>query len=117
MSAQSGFTHSHNALANKINSERILQYIDGVMHSIFAGNFDLSQVKNSGAQIHTLQYYIAENVACLTTFVGSVRHLFTLLRYTLPYYSIELYQQLYNFVEYSTLIHCWTIPNTNTLLR
>ena len=34
------------------------------MHSVFAENFNLSQVKNSGTQIHTLQYYIAENIAC-----------------------------------------------------
>ena len=43
------------------------------MHSVFAENFNLSQVKDSGTQIHTLHYYIAENIACLKTFVGSVR--------------------------------------------
>ena len=61
------------------------------MHSVFAENFNLSQVKDSGTQIHTLRYYIAEKIACLNTLVGSVRYLFTLLRYTLPYYSVELY--------------------------
>ena len=64
------------------------------MHSVFAENFNLSQVKDSGTQIRTLNYYIAENIACLNTFVGSVRYLFTLLRYTLPYYSVELYPAL-----------------------
>ena len=55
------------------------------MHSVFTENFNLSQVKDSGTQIHTLHYYIAEKIAYLNTFVGSVRYLFTLLRYTLPY--------------------------------
>ena len=64
------------------------------MHSIFADNFNISQVKDSGTQIHTLHYYIAENIACLNIFVGSWRYVFTLLRYTLPYYSLELYQAL-----------------------
>ena len=43
------------------------------MHSPFAENFNLSQVKDSGTQIHTLQFYNAENIACLNTFVASVR--------------------------------------------
>ena len=49
MSAKSGFTRSHNALANKISSDRTSYYIDGLMHSIFAENFNLSQVKDSRA--------------------------------------------------------------------
>ena len=77
------------------------------MHSVFAENFNLSQVKDSGTQIHTLPYYIAENIDCLNTFVGSVRYRFTLLRYTLPYYSVELYP---------ALIHCCGILYPNTLL-
>ena len=43
------------------------------MHSVSAENFNLSQVKDSGTQIHTLHYYIVENIVCLNTFVGSVR--------------------------------------------
>ena len=39
------------------------------MHSVFAENFNLSQVKDSGTQIHTLHFYIAEKIACLNTFV------------------------------------------------
>ena len=77
------------------------------MHSSFAENFNLSQVKDSGTQIHTLQNYIAENIAGLNTFVGSVRYLFTLLRYKLPYYSVQLYP---------ALIHCCGILYPNTLL-
>ena len=30
------------------------------MHSVFAENFNLSQVKESGTQILTIHYYIAE---------------------------------------------------------
>ena len=107
MSAMSGFTRSHNALANKISSDPASEYIDGLMHSVFAKNFNLSQVKDSGTQIHTLHYYIAENTACLNTFVGSVRYLFTLLRYTLPYYSVELYPEI---------LQCCGILYTKTLL-
>ena len=43
------------------------------MHSVFDENCNVSQVKDSGTQIHTLHYYIAENLACLKTFVESVR--------------------------------------------
>ena len=60
MSAQTGFTRSHNALANKISSDRTSKYIDGLMHSVFVGNFNLSQVKGSDTQILTIHYYIAE---------------------------------------------------------
>ena len=77
------------------------------MLSIFAEHFKLSHAKDSGTQIHTLHYYIAENIACLNTFVGSVRYLYTLLRYTLPYYSVELYP---------ALIHCCGILYPNTLM-
>ena len=106
MSAQSGFTRSHNALANKISSDCTSFYIEGLMHSVFAKNFNLSQVKDSGTQIHSLHYFVAENIACLNTFVGSVRYLFTLLRYTIPYYSVELYP---------ALIHCCGILYLNTM--
>ena len=77
------------------------------MHSVFAEKISLSQVKDSGTQINTLHYYIAENIARLNTFVGSVRYLFTLLTYTLPYYSVGLYP---------ALIHCCGILYLNTLL-
>ena len=57
-------------------SVRASQLQDELMHSVFAENFNLSQVKDSGTQIHTLHYYIAENIACLNTF-GSVSRLGT----------------------------------------
>ena len=47
-------------------------------------------------------------IPCLDTFVGSVRYLITLLKYTLPYYSVELY---------SAFIHCCGILCLNTLLE
>ena len=47
------------------------------------------------------------NVPCHDTLVWSVHYLHTLLRYTLPYYSVELYP---------TVIHCWAISNANILL-
>ena len=61
------------------------------MHSVFAENFNLPQVKDSGTQIHTQPYYIAENIAWLKTFVAvyaifllcwGARCLITLLSYT-----------------------------------
>ena len=73
MSPQSGFTCSHNALANGISSDRTSYYIDELINSVFAEYFNLSQVKDSGTRRHTLHYYIAENIACLNTFLGSVR--------------------------------------------
>ena len=77
------------------------------MHSISAEKFNLSQVKDSGTHIHTLHYYIAENIPCLKTFVASARYLFALLRYRLPYYSVELYP---------SLKHCYGNLYPNTLL-
>ena len=48
------------------------------MHLVFAENFNLSQVKDSGIQIQNLRYYIAENIACFKTFEGNVRYLRTI---------------------------------------
>ena len=47
------------------------------------------------------------NIPCLNTLVESARYLITLLRYTPPYYSVELYP---------VLIHCCGILYLNTLL-
>ena len=47
-------------------------------------------------------------IPCLNTVVGSVRYLITLLKYTQPYYSIELYP---------ALIHCCGILYLKTLLE
>ena len=89
MSARSGFTRSHNALVNKISSDCTSWYTDDPMHSVFAESKNLSQVKDSNNQIHTIQFYIAERYLVFNTFVESVRYLITLLRYTLPYYYVN----------------------------
>ena len=63
MSEWTASTRYHITLANKISSDRTSKYIDGPMpsmHSSFAGNLNLSQVKASGTQIHFIHYYIAE---------------------------------------------------------
>ena len=78
---------------------------------------NLSQVKDSNNQIHTIQSYIAERylvlihswrVYAILLLCWDTRCLITMLSYT---------QQKYIVVVYSTLIHCWNTPNTNTLLR
>ena len=48
------------------------------------------------------------SIPCLNTLLGSVLHLFTLLKYSLFDYIVELYP---------TILHCWAIPNPKTLLR
>ena len=60
MSARSGSSRYHNALPNKISSDGTSYYIDGLIHSIFAKNLNLSQSKDLDTHIHTIQYYIAE---------------------------------------------------------
>ena len=60
MSARSGITRYHNASSNEISSDRTSYYIDGLVHSVFAENLNLSQVKRLGTQIHTILYYIEE---------------------------------------------------------
>ena len=47
-------------------------------------------------------------IPCLNTLVGSGRYLITLLKYRLFHYIVELYP---------TFLHCWAIPNPNTLSR
>ena len=117
VSARTGCTRYHNALANKISSDCTSEYIDGFIHSVFAESLNLSQVKDSGTQIHTIRYYIAEIYLVLIHWWGlyailllcwGTRCLITWLSYTQQYYIV---------VVYSTVVHCWTIPTTNTLLR
>ena len=83
----------------------------------FAESKNLSQVKDSNNQIHTIQSYIAERylvlihswrVYAILLLCWDTRCLITMLSYT---------QQKYIVVVYSTLIHCWNTHNTNTLLR
>ena len=56
--ARSDSTRYHRALWNEIGSQRISYYIDGPMHSVFAENLNLSQVKGPDTQIHTIHHYI-----------------------------------------------------------
>ena len=65
-SARSGSTRYHNALSNEISS----YYIDGPMHSVFADNLNLSQVKRSSTQIHIIHYYIEEIYSILIHWWG-----------------------------------------------
>ena len=60
MSARSGATCYHTTLPNKIGSDLPSQYIDGLMLSVFAEILAISQIMESGTQIHTIHYYIAE---------------------------------------------------------
>ena len=60
MSTLSGCTRYHNALPNKINSDRTSYYIEGLVHSVSDENLNVYQVKGWGAQIHTIYYYFAE---------------------------------------------------------
>ena len=68
------------------------------MHSIFAGSLNLSQVKDLGTQIHTIQFYILEIYPVLHIGGG----------YTLSYYIAEVY---------AALVLCWAILNIIILLR
>ena len=90
-SARSGSTRYQNAMLNNISSDRTSYYADGLMHSVFAERLNLSQVKDSVTQIHTRH---CGNIPCLNTLVRSVRYLIILLKYTLHYYSVELYPAL-----------------------
>ena len=65
MSARSGSTRYNNALPNKVSSDCIACYLDGLMHSVFAESLNLSQVEEPGTHIHTIHYYIAEKYPVL----------------------------------------------------
>ena len=118
LSARSGSTCYHNALLNKISSDRNSQYTDGLMHSVIAAEgLNFSQLKDSDTQIHTINCYIAEIYLFLIHWWGwyailllswGIHCLITLLSYTQHYYV---------FAVHSTILHCWATPNPNTLLR
>ena len=48
------------------------------------------------------------SIPCLNILVGSVGYLITLLKYSLFHYIVEVYPKI---------LHCWALPNPNTLLR
>ena len=70
MSARAGSTRNHSAMPNKISSDRTSKYIDGIMHSVFAGSLKFSQSKDSDTEIHTIAYYIAEKYPVLIHWWG-----------------------------------------------
>ena len=55
-----GSTRYDITLWNKVGSDRTSSYIDGLKHSVFAGNPTLSQFDDSDTQIQTLFYCITE---------------------------------------------------------
>ena len=67
------------------------------MYSVFAESKNLSQVKVSNNQIHTIQSYIAENT--LSQYIRG--------ECTLSYYFAEIH---------AAFLLCWAIPSINTLL-
>ena len=90
-SARSGSKRYHITMSNKISSDRTSKYIDCLMHSVFAEISNLSQLKDSGPQIHTIPYYIAEVYPVLIHWWGvyaifllcwGKRYLITLQSYT-----------------------------------
>ena len=92
------------------------------MYSAFGASLILSQVNNSGIQIHTIQFYIPEvnHNVCLNTLVRSERNPYTLMRYTLPCYFVEPYTTnilwwgiayLRTLLSSTILTHCWDIPS------
>ena len=87
MSARIESTRYQKTLWNKISSDCISQYIDGLMrsmHSVSAKSLNLSQFKEVAIQMHTLHYYIAGKKPCLNTLWRVYAMFFALLRYTLP---------------------------------
>ena len=108
ISAGSGSTRYHNTLSDKISSDRTSYYIGGLMHSmqsVFAENLNLSQALGHPYPYHTLLQ--SGFLTWLNPLVGSVRYLISLLRCTLPYYSVE---------PYPTFLNCWGTIYLDTLL-
>ena len=70
ISPWSGSTRYHNALSNEISSDRTSFYVDDRMHSVFAQNLNLSQLKGSSTQIQIIQYYIEEIYSILIHWWG-----------------------------------------------
>ena len=75
MSARSGCTRYLNTLSNEISWDHMSSKIDSLMHSVFAESLNLSQVKDLGTQIHTIQYYVAEISTVLKHWWGSYAYL------------------------------------------
>ena len=79
-----GYRRFQDTLWNEIGSGCTSYYIDRLIHSVFVQSPTVFQLCDSESQIRTIYSYITE-VYGLITLVGSVRCLFTLLKYTLSY--------------------------------
>ena len=92
-------------------------YIDGLIHSVFAGSPTLSRIDDSDTQIQTLYYCITEVypvlihwwvVCAILLICWSTTCFITLLSFAQSFYIAQLNP---------ILTHCWGIPYHNTLLR
>ena len=98
-SVGTGSTCYHNTLSNKIRSDRTSKHLDRLMHSmqsVFAKSLNLTKVKESGTQIHTIHSHIAEIYAVLIHW----------WKRTLSHYLAEVN---------AALLLCWAIPNNNSV--
>ena len=131
-----GSTRHHITLWKKVGSDRTSWYIDGLIHSVFAGSPTLSQFDDSDTQIQTLSYCITEVypvlihwwvVYAILLLCWSPASFITLLSFTQRFHFPELYTILTRSLGWpylitllrnsQRLIHCWAIPNPHTLLR
>ena len=104
LSVRTGSTRYHNTLSNIIGSDRAFQYSHGLMHSVSAESLTLSQVNDSGAQIHTIRFYIAE-VYSTSLHCCAIPNPNTLMIYTLLYHVDE---------HLPFLLLCRAIPSPDT---
>ena len=63
---------------------------------------------------HTIIHY--RSIPCLNAWVGKVRYLISLLKYSLLYHVAELIQSQYIVEQIPTSIPCWGKPSPTTLL-
>ena len=103
-----GSTRFHNAL-RKINLFGSHLLIHWRTHKLgFCRNPNPISIRRLGQPNPNYFLLHYRSIPCLNTLVGSVRYLLSLLKYSLFHYIIELQP---------TFLHCWAIPNPNTLLR
>ena len=131
-----GSTRYHITLWNKIGTDCTSWYIDGLIHSIFAGRPTLSQFDYSYTPMETFYYCKTEvnlvlihwRVVYATLLLcWSTACFNTLLGFTHKFHFAELYSiltlcwgipHLITLLSCSQIpIDCWAIPNPNTLLR
>ena len=123
-------------IVEQTGSDLTSWYIDGLIHSIFAGSPTLSQFDDSDTQIQTL-YHITTGaypalihwwvVYGISLLCWSTACFITLLSFTQQFYIAELYPNLTHswgrpylitlVSKWQKLIHYWAIPNPKTILR